>query len=84
MFPCATLTQRNIPSVSTRNFVASPLSLSAHSSFCTGKENEARERASMSAPIDDLLYGGDDSGDEDEMNSTSARVSSLCPPSSCL
>lgn len=24
----------------------------------------------MSAPIDDLLYGGDDSGDEDDMPGT--------------
>lgn len=31
----------------------------------------------MSAPIDDLLYGGDDSGDEDDMNGTTHALS-LC------
>ncbi|TDH68084.1 hypothetical protein CCR75_005409 [Bremia lactucae] len=31
----------------------------------------------MSAPIDDLLYGGDDSGDEDEMNTTMRSFSGI-------
>ncbi|GMF09304.1 unnamed protein product [Phytophthora lilii] len=31
----------------------------------------------MSAPIDDLLFGGDDSGDEDDMNSTPIRPQPL-------
>ena len=68
--------QRKPPLASSRNVWAT-LSRTPSLSipFCDAKENVVR--AGMSAPIDDLLYGGDDSGDEEEINSVLASIFSF-------